>query len=55
MNKPLFFLYLFFVCVMLWTVLMNGYQSFKCPKMTQTELFLHLHKSFILDFKECKE
>jgi len=53
-NKTFFFLYIAFICPILWLALMNGYQSFTCPKMTQTELFLRLGKSFILDFKECK-
>ena len=28
-------------------------QAYKCNEMSQTELFLHIPRSFILDFNNC--
>lgn len=43
----------FCTIVILWIAISNGIQAFKCPEMTETQLFLHLYKSFILDFQSC--
>jgi hypothetical protein len=42
------------ISVMMWIMTTNVIQAFKCPEMSQTELFIHLPKSFILNFKNCK-
>jgi len=46
-------LYFVLVAVFLWVSISNIIQSFKCPKMTQTELLLHIPKSFVCDWKHC--
>ncbi len=45
--------YVLLVAVFLWVSVSNIIQAFKCPKMTQTELFLHIHKSFVCDWQHC--
>lgn len=45
------FLIILFV---LWVFATNIIQAFKCTEMTNTELFLHLPKSIILNFENCK-
>ena len=37
-----------------WLSLTTTIQAFKCPSMTQTELFLKIPKSFIFDWVECE-
>lgn len=46
-------LYIILVVLCLWTAITNIIQAFKCPRMTQTELFLHIPKSFICDWEIC--
>ena len=46
-------LYFLLVAVFLWMTISNITQAFKCPKMSQTELFLHIPKSFVCDWKHC--
>lgn len=36
-----------------WVSASNIIQAFKCPKMTRTELFIHLPQSVIWDFETC--
>lgn len=43
LGKVLYYLLIIF---MLWIV-------FKCPKMTETEIFLHIPKSVICDWEKC--
>lgn len=38
----------------LWVGISTLIQAFKCKYMTQTELFLHIPKSFVCDWKKCK-
>lgn len=38
----------------LWIMFTTTIQAFKCPKMTQTELFLHIPKSCIWNWQQCK-
>lgn len=49
-HNFMFVLILFFG---FWFTLTNIIQAFKCEKMTQTELFLNIPKSILLNFKEC--
>jgi len=42
-----------FVLSVMWISITTLTQRFKCSKMTETELFLHIPKSFIMDFKNC--
>lgn len=51
-NKELM-LYVVMLILFLWMALTNSVPAFKCPKMTQTELFLHLPKTAILNFNNC--
>ena len=56
MNKNFIKKILLFILitVVLWLVVTAGFiQRFKCPEMTETELILHIPKSFMLDFKNC--
>ena len=46
-------LYFVLVAVFLWLGISNVIQAFKCPKMSQTELFLHIPKSFVCDWQHC--
>jgi len=46
-------LYFVLVAVFLWVSITNIIQSFKCPKMTQTELLIHIPKSFVCDWQHC--
>ena len=43
------------IIITLWISTTTTIQAFKCPKMSQTELFLHIPKSCILDFESCKK
>ncbi len=46
-------LYFVLVAVFLWVSISNTIQAFKCPKMSQTELFLNIPKSFVCDWQHC--
>jgi len=46
-------LYFILAAALLWTVISNIIQVFKCHKMSQTELFIHIPKSFICDWQYC--
>jgi len=46
-------LYTVLVAVLLWVAISNMIQAFKCTSMTQTQLFLHIPKSFVCDWKHC--
>lgn len=37
-----------------WVVVTSNIQRFKCPSLSETELFLLLADSAALDWKECK-
>ncbi len=37
--------------VVLWLSITTTIQAFKCPSMTQTELFLNIPKTMVLNFK----
>lgn len=39
--------------VFFWAGISNVIQAFKCPEMSQTELFIHIPKSFVFDWKNC--
>ena len=45
-------LYLIIILI-IWLPITSIIQAFKCAEMTQTELFLHIPNSYILDFKNC--
>jgi hypothetical protein len=46
-------LYSLLVIISLWISISGFIQRFKCPSMTETELFLHIPKSVICDWEEC--
>ena len=37
-----------------WVSISTVIQMVKCPKMTQTELFMHIPNSFVCEWKQCK-
>jgi hypothetical protein len=43
----------FLMIAILWMSISVFIQAFKCPEMTQTQLFLHIPQSFVLNFKNC--
>lgn len=43
-----------FGSLILWVLISNTVQRFKCPTMTETELLLHIPKSFVCNWSECK-
>lgn len=45
--------HIFLVLVFLWISISTTIQAFKCPEMTQTELLINIHKSFLCDWKKC--
>lgn len=46
-------LYLVLVSMVVWAAISNIIQAFKCPEMTQTELFIHIPQSFLWDWQNC--
>ena len=54
MRKKLQILYVIFIFAGLWANISTLIQAFKCPKMTQTELFNRIPKSFVGNFKTCE-
>lgn len=42
---------IFCIIFMLWIAISNGIQAFKCPELTQTQLFLRIPQSFICNWK----
>lgn len=46
-------LYTVLVGVLMWVSVSTMIQALKCPDMTQTQLFLHIPKSFVCDWKHC--
>lgn len=41
------------VVTLLWIAISSFIQRFKCPSMTETELFLHIPKSVVCDWEYC--
>lgn len=46
-------LYGVLVSVFLWVFVTTTIQAFKCIGMTQTQLLLHIPKSFVCDWNNC--
>lgn len=46
-------LYTLLVAVLLWVAISTMIQAFKCPELSQTELFLRIPKSFICAWEHC--
>lgn len=46
-------LYFTLAGIALWAAISSNIQRFKCTKMTETELFLHVPKSFVCDWQYC--
>ena len=46
-------LYILLVAVLLWVAISSMIQAFLCPELSQTELFLHIPKSFICEWEHC--
>jgi hypothetical protein len=52
-HRTFAFAYVPLVAVLLWVAVSGFIQRFKCPSMTETELFLHIPKSVVCDWKHC--
>lgn len=50
MKKIIDILYYFLAVICMWIALTSTITRFKNTKMTQTEIFLHIPRSFVLDF-----
>ena len=46
-------LYFVLAAVLLWVSISSIIQAFKCPEMSQTELFIHIPNSFVCDWQHC--
>jgi hypothetical protein len=42
-----------FIVICIWTSITCMIQRFKCPVMTDTELFLYIPQSFVCNWKIC--
>jgi hypothetical protein len=40
-------------CFLLWLATSSTIQRFKCKEMTETEILLHIPKSFLCDWDNC--
>ena len=47
-------IYIIVVVFVIYLSIVNAVQAFKCPDLTNTELFLLLDESFWMDWTECK-
>jgi len=47
-------IYLLLIIIFLWVAGTSITQRFKCPKLSETELFLMIPENFILNFNTCK-
>lgn len=52
-HSTLAFAYVLLVAVLLWVSISCVIQRFKCPQMTETQLFLYIPHSFVCDWKHC--
>lgn len=41
------------IVVFVWVAITLNIQRFMCTKLTETEIFLNIPKSFICNFKKC--
>lgn len=42
-----------FTVITIWVAISTFVQAFKCPSMSQTELFINIPKSFVCDWNNC--
>lgn len=54
MHNLIIVFYLIMLGSVLWVGISSVIQRFKCPAMTETQLFLHIPKSFICEWEYCK-
>lgn len=45
--------YAMLVAVFMWAVISTTIQRFKCTKLTETEIFIRIPKSFVCDWVNC--
>lgn len=50
-NKIINVIWFILVLLLLWIVVTSAIARFRNPELTETELFLRIPQSFILDFK----
>lgn len=52
MRKFIDILYYFLATICMWIALTSTVTRFKNTEMSETEIFLHIPQSFVLDFNE---
>jgi hypothetical protein len=52
--RAIFRIYFVVGIIVAWIVISSSIQAFKCPEMTQTEQFLSIPKSFVMQWDECE-
>jgi hypothetical protein len=52
-HNTLAFAYVLLVAVFLWVAISSTIQRFKCAKLTETEIFIRIPKSFVCDWANC--
>lgn len=45
--------YAMLVAVCMWVAISSTIQRFKCAKLTETEIFIRIPKSFVCDWANC--
>ena len=45
--------YAMLVAVFMWVAISSTIQRFKCTKLTETEIFIRIPKSFVCDWVNC--
>jgi hypothetical protein len=45
--------YAMLVAVFMWVAISSTIQRFKCVKLTETEIFIRIPKSFVCDWANC--
>jgi hypothetical protein len=48
--KDIIFIFIVLICI--WSSITNMIYSFKYPDKTSTQIFLHIHKSLLLDLED---
>ena len=47
--------YAMLVAVFMWVAISSTIQRFKCAKLTETEIFIRIPKSFVCDWANCHQ
>jgi hypothetical protein len=52
-TKTAIVVYAMLVAVFMWVAISSTIQRFKCAKLTETEIFIRIPKSFVCDWANC--